>query len=340
VDISNFFVRSNLPKLHLLDLFGNFRISLWDHLASQTTLLTTLSLQVSQSPPPPTLTASQLFSIHASNPNLQQLTLSDTTLPSDASESTIKVSLRDLKLLSLKGEFRYLFGLLRQLVLPAALDKMHLTVFYPTVEDISQTLGSYIQGRFQRDARFQDRLHVFSAITPGCVSISVDAVWDHFAAPAPTPPCVAVSAVLPHTDALEQVLIGLIAPIPGERVVSFDFDSDMELPEEVFFMMPNIEMLHLVGTKLSEGFLQPNRDGPRANTKLIPSLQSLCLEDFTLNNGDWGHLTTYSAHQTSNDQIISLEVTGNSPYMDPGVVDEVEDLVDECIIIVANPSGK
>jgi len=46
----------------------------------------------------------------------------------------------------------------------------------------------------------------------------------------------------------------------------------MELPEEVFVMMPYIRVLHLIGAELSEGFLQPNQDGPRVNTKLIPSL--------------------------------------------------------------------
>ena len=333
VDISNFFVRSNFPRLHLLNLLGTFRISSWDHLASQTTLLTTLSLQIYRSPLSLTPTTSQLFSIFASNPNLQQLTLSEMALPSDANGSTLKVSLRNLKLLSLTGEFRYVFGLLRQLVLPEALDTMHLTVTYPTVEDISQTLGSYMQDRFRRDARFQGRLHVFSVAYPGSTSVSVGV--------GTAPPYARVSVVLPLPGEMErQLLIGLVAPIPGECVVSFDFDSDMELPEEVFLMMPNIQKLHLLRAKLSEGFLQPNPDGPRANTKLLPSLRSLWLEDVSLDDGDWDHLTRYLVHQTSDNQIISLEVTGDSPYMDPEVVCEVKDLVDELITTVASPSSE
>jgi len=101
VDISNFFARSRLSKLHLLDLSGNFRISSWDYLTSQTTLLTILSLQIDESPPSPTPTTSN--SILASNPNLQQLTLSDAALSSDVNGSTLKMSLRNLKLLSLGG---------------------------------------------------------------------------------------------------------------------------------------------------------------------------------------------------------------------------------------------
>ena len=331
VDISNFFVRSNLPRLHLLDLFGNFRISSWDNLVSRTTLLTTLSLRISQSSSP-TPTMSQLFSILASNPNLQQLALSDAAIPSDANGSALKVSLQNLKLLYLKGDFGFLFGLLCQLVLPEALDSMHLTVFYPTQEDVSQSLGSYMQDHFRRDARFRGRLYLSSEASPGSILISVGAVWDRFAASAPTPPDVTVWVVLPRTETMDQLFIGLIAPIPGENVVAFDFDSGMELPEEVFFMMPNIQTLDLIRAELSEGFLRPNPDGPRANMKLFPSLQSLRLESFTLNNGDWGHLTRYLVHQTSDNQIISLEVAGDSPDMDPEVVGEVEDLVDEFVI--------
>jgi len=58
VDISNFFSRSHLSRLRLLDLGGDFWISSWDWLASRTTLLTSLSLDFDSAnhhPPRPRL---------------------------------------------------------------------------------------------------------------------------------------------------------------------------------------------------------------------------------------------------------------------------------------------
>jgi len=137
----------------------------------------------------------------------------------------------------------------------------------------------------------------------------------------------------PH--GLEQLVIDLIAPIPGGNVVSFATDSIATLPEEVFFMMPNIETLHASNVELSKGFLQPNPDGPHANAKFLPSLQSLWLKGFTLKDDDLGHLTTYLMHQTSDN---SLEVTGDSPYVHPGVAKEIRGLVNEFSITVADAS--
>jgi len=136
----------------------------------------------------------------------------------------------------------------------------------------------------------------------------------------------------PHR--LEQLVINLIAPIPGGNVVSFATDSIATLPEEVFFMMPNIETFQVSNVELSKGFLQPNPDGLRANAKFLPSLQSLWLKDFTLEDGDWGHLTTYLVHQTSDNQTISLDMTGDSPYVHPGVAEEIKGLVKEFTVTV------
>ena len=142
------------------------------------------------------------------------------------------------------------------------------------------------------------------------------------------------SVGLPPPDVMEQLLIDLIALIPGGARHILRFRIRHGLPEEVFFMMPNIRVLRLVGAELSEGCLQPNPDGPHANTKLLPFLRSLFLEDVNLNDGDRGPLTTYLVYQTSDSQIIRLEVIGDFPYTDPGVVDEVKGLVEEFSITV------
>ena len=268
-----------------------------------------------------------MISILRSNPNLQELRLSDTSLPNDTDGSTSKVSLRDLKTLELTGEIRHLSRLLQRLILPPTLDKIHLTGSDPTMEDISQTLAPYMQDYFRRDARFQTPLEVYSSSSyNGFIAISVQATapvtWASFAVnPSGVPP----------PDVLEQFFINLIAPIPREPVVSFTASLDMKLPEELLFVMPNIETLSIRHTELSKGFLQPDPDRPHAKTKLLPSLRSLSLEYISLGDDGWGHLTTYLAHQTSNGQIISLQVSGDVPRIPAEVVDEIKDLVGEFI---------
>ena len=330
VDVSNFFAQSRLSKLRFLSLSGNIRISSWDGLASWTTLLVSLSLPTGEFPTPPTITISQLFQILASNPNLQELTLADTALPDDAEGSALQVPLPNLKLLSLTGDFRRLFGVLSRLILPETLDDLYLIGFDPTVEDISQTLAPYIRNYFQRDSRFQSRLGVYSVSAPGSTSISVNVLHPQQAAEsAQKRPFVTFTMVLDDLlplEAQEQLLVDLIALTPREHVVLFDVDLNMKPPEGLFFAMPNVETLHLSNVELSEGFLQPNPDGPHANKKLLPSLQSLYLETVGLEDDDWGHLTAYLAHQTSDNQLISLDIF-DAPRISPTVVDEIEGLV-------------
>ena len=330
VDVLLFFT-SSLSRLHLLILGGNFWISSWDRLTSRTTLLTAMDLDFSGSSPSPTPTTSQLFSILASNPNIQELRLSDSALPDDAHGSTLKVPLRNLKMLSLSGEFRHLFELLHRLVLPQALDEMHLCGSNPTLEDISQTFAPYIRDYFQRDIRFQDKLEIFSFSSLGFISIRVGVVRAQATAPAPWASfMVGLSATAP-LNVPERFLVRLIAPFPREPVVSFDATLDFELPEELLLTMPNIETLRIRGVKLSKGFLQPDPDGPHAGMKLLPSLRSLSLKTIYLDDGNWGDLTTYLGHQTSDGQIISLRMSGNLPYIPSEVVDEIKGLVGEFV---------
>ena len=332
VDISNFFIRSSLSMLRLLDLGGSFWISSWDCLAPRTTLLTALSLEITTSPPSPTIPTSQLFSILTSNPNLRELRLSGVALPNDADASPLKVQLRDLKTLSLRGECRHLFGLLHRLILPEVLDDIRLGISNPTVEEISQTFGPYLRGHFLRDSRFQDKLGVYPSSFHGFISISVGIAPAPTTMPALQAPWVQLSVTLTdqHPDVLEQLFIDLIALIPLERVVSLGTNGNTKLPDELLCMMPNIETMHISHAKLVRGFLQPNPDGPYATTKLLPSLRLLRLRHIVLHDDDdWGHLTTYLAHQTSDGQTISLEVIGQFPCDSPEVLNGIKGLVKE-----------
>jgi len=329
VNVSNFFAQSRLSRLRSLDLYGNFWVSPWDWLASRTTLLTTLSLDLDPFPPSPTPAATQLSSILSSNPNLQELILSDAALPDDVNGFTLKLPLRQLKMLSLSGEFRRLFGLLRQLVLPEALDEISLDVSDSTVEDFSQTLGPYMRDYFRRDPRFQDRLGIYSCSSPRFTSISVRTRNPELVHGLPRVSLTVQPDLLPPS-AIELSLTNIIAPIPLEYIRSFHAGLGTKLSEELFFMMPNIEVLHISDMDLSEGFLQPNPDGPHANMKFLPSLRSLRLEDVLfMDEDDWGYLTTYLAHQTSDGQVISLEVVGGLQYVCLEAVGRIEGLVKE-----------
>jgi len=244
------------------------------------------------------------------------------------------VPLRNLNLLSLTGEFRRIFALLHRLAIPETLDSMYLSGFDCTMEEVNRTLVPYIRSHYRRDPRFQETLGVCSFSSPGSISISVNAIANHEIAPAAKPPTAAFTVVfadLAPPIALEHFLIDLVELIPREHVVSFNANALLytKPPEELFLMMPSVRTLYLSGVDVSNGFLQPNPDGPHANKKLLPSLRALHLEDVALSDVDWSHLTTYLAHQTSGGQTISLQVFGDSPYMSPEVVEEIKGLVEE-----------
>ena len=326
VDVSNFFARSHLSRLRILDLTTSFHISSWDYLAPRTTLLTTLRLEISRFPLLPTPTTSQLFSILTSNSNLRELRLSDAAIPDDTDGSTPKVSLQDLQILSLTGSLRRLVGLLHRLILPQALGEMRLTGYDPTLENISQILTPYMRDHFRRDTGFQDTLEVSSSFSCGFLSISVVGRAQS-AMPAPWVSLTMAPVDIPHPNMTEHLFINLIAPVPRESVVSFTIDLAVKLSEELLLTMPSIETLSVCNVELSKGFLQPNPEGMHSKKKLLPSLRSLSLGNITVHGGNWSHLTTYLAHQTSGDQVISLMMFGDYPSIHPEVANEIRDLV-------------
>ena len=119
-----------------------------------------------------------------------------------------------------------------------------------------------------------------------------------------------------------------MASVSLERVVHLE-TQDLEMREELFIAMPNIEVLMLQGVRLSDGFLQPDQAGPYAYAKLFPSLRLLRLEDVKADAG-WRPLVDYLIHQTSNGQAISLELMGGlADDLPLEVLEEVENLVEE-----------
>ena len=107
----------------------------------------------------------------------------------------------------------------------------------------------------------------------------------------------------------------------------------MDAVREIVPMMPKLQELHLTDALLSDGFLRPDPDGPLANTKLLPSLRRLHLEDTVVENDDWTPLLPYLAHQTSGGQIISLTLSGECFHICKDVVRGIESLVEELVLV-------
>jgi len=332
VDASNFFARSRFPKLSFLHLSKGVNFSSWECIGPHTTALTTLYLAIEDTSRDPT--TSQLLSILASNPRLQDLTLSKRAIPRDNGDgSTFQVPLHNLKKVYLSGPFHPIFRLLYRLDHPETMDEMTLVVSGCTVGDIMGTFGPYLRDYLQRDRRVRDGLGIFVNSYGQCVSIQ-----------ASTPRSVKgrirrvvlakFTAMLRENllpPAADKLCIDFAAFTPREQVVYFGGDLGMEAVRGIVPTMPEIKELHLTSAVLSDRFLQPHPNGPLANTKLLPSLRHLHLEDIVLDDDDWSPLLPYLAHQTSGGQVISLTLSGEPVHICKDVVNDIKGLVDEFI---------
>lgn len=329
LDVSNFFARTYLPRLRSLILYGAFIMPSWDHLAQRTTLLTTLSLDINNSPPPSTPTTRQLFSIIASNHGLQFLGLVGPAIPEDGGDGSVpQVTLRHLKNLFLRGDFRRVFSVLDRLAFPRPLNCIEVITFNSTAGGISRTLGPYLQRYFHHDCEPQDRLatRVHSSRTQLSIRVKTEDMVHN-----PSPFSAKFKASLAKNapyEALKNLCHDLVSFTPRKYAYIFDTNLPTTRLEDLLVAMPNIETLGLFDTKLSEGFLQPNPDGPHAKTKLLPSLRSLHMEDVTLIDNSWRPLTEYLAHQASDGRAITFRLEGDS-HMCPEVAKEIECLVKE-----------
>ena len=327
MDISNFFARVHLSKLRSLILSGNLMI-LWDHLARQTSLLTTMSFDCLNliSPPP---TTSQLFAILVSNPNLRVLSLDELTIPEeDGDGSVLQVTLPRLKRLSLTGDLHDVFRLLDRLFFPHPLEFIRLILSSPTADDTLRILGPYLRHYFQHDHESHGRLRIKTRFSLPRLLVQIETeekvdndspLWAEF------------EVTLSEIDDLHSLCHDLIASGPRESTRGLDTDLPTSRLEDLLVAMPNIETLQLHDVKLFEGFLQPDPSGPYSKARLLPSLRSLCLEGVTLVNNDWGPLTRYLAYRLSesNGETIRLTIRGLVPHLCPDVAKEIRDLVQE-----------
>ena len=326
-DVSDFFSRVYLPKLRSLLLHGPLRMPSWDLLARQTTLLTTLSINITFGTFP---TISQLFSILASNPGLQMLSLSGPAVPGGGGDGPMpQVELRHLKKLHLNGTLRHVLTVLDRLSFPRPLDSISLITSNCTAEDVSQAFVPYLKLYLRPDRGLPYKLTVEASPSYDRASIRIRTEDE---ADMYTPFSATFTANLGENVPeiiLQNLCHDFIASIPQERVWNFNTNLPPNQLEELLVAMPNTETLVLSDVVLSEGFLQPSQDGPYAGKKLVPSLRSLRLKDLTLSDGSWKPLVTYLDHQTSDSKPISLGISGFVvPHMCPEVEREIEDMVE------------
>jgi len=302
LDISKFLARHRFPKPRILHLSTGAKVTSWDHLKIQATSLTSLSLELPRATGGPT--TSQLLSILASYPNLQDLSLCEAMIPNDVGDgSTFRVPLCRLRGLRLTGDCRHVFRLLQRLEYPDKLEwvYLHLKGCKGTVD--SEFLEPYLRDRIRRDGRFWGRLGIQTSCTDDSISFCIG-VLDELDTMTMLPgfgyPSVSFWAVfrgvLPQVTG-EKIHSNLIAAAPREHVVHFMGEPSTNAMRDLFVTMPNIDNLLLMESVVSDAFLRPD---PLSHTKLLPSLRHLCLDSFTLqNHDDWGPLIAYLAYRSS-----------------------------------------
>jgi len=323
VDVSKFFARYRFPKLWSLHLSG-VKISSWELLGLHTTALTTLYIANHHSVRVPT--TSQLLSILASNPRLQSITLTNAILPDDEDGST-RVPLHQLKVLSLADDIHPTLWLLCRLDHPETMDKITLDLDSCTVEDITGTLGPYVQEHLRRDEKSRDRLGLFVKSLDDIISIQASAEG-------PTGGVTFATFTATLLEELpsrvrDELCTDFVAHTPGGRVVYFGGDLSMDALRGIVPAMPKIEELHLVSLSLSEGFMQ--LAGPLANTKPFSSLRRLRLDGVILSRDGWGPLLPLLEQQASGGQPISLTITNAYTHICRDVVRDIESLVEQFI---------
>jgi len=344
VDVSDFFARHCFPKLRDLYLFGNFKVSCWDHLKSATAALTDLCIDQNTIRPTVVPTTSQILSLLASNPNIRFLALRRLIVSDDSgNDSKFLVPLRRLERLCLIGTFHDIFPILHRLELPKRIESASLEFYNCKFEEAYEIIGPYIRNYLQRDPRFRNRLEISTLYSSYSTSISTIAVaaeyWGPNLPPQVDSPCAAFKIGLSRrvpSNLRRKLNIKILALLPLESIVSFK--TNLRATEEVLVVVPNLEVLHLVGPGVSNGFLLPDPDGPNAHKKLLPHLRWLKLEDPKALDGDWNPLITYLTHQTSDGQTVSLDVF-DEIHICPEMVEQIDDLVEE-FNLAPDPEGR
>ena len=322
VNVSRFFTYNRSRKLQHLEL-TNCTISSWDCLTSQTVLLTTLVLHLSDLSPIPTTT--QLFSILASSPALRKVALTGCSVPNDCDEDPApQLSLRHLEELKLAGRAHDISRLLLRLDHPEHMHHLDITLDYCAVEDISNDIGPYLRDYLRRRGWSQNKLGLYISsenriilrvgdVGGLCPSTPVSERMVPFVA-------ITIDSVqTPPDDSRERIILDLIAHTPQDEIVYLRTYGNPTVMGSIYTRLPNLRALYAGTIPLSAVF--PKRS--IRDNGILPFLQHIFLERVVSDGGDWTPLTTFLSRRASLD---SLEIF-NSSYMRPGEAEDMEQVV-------------
>ena len=328
VDISDFFAHYRFPRLQRLELCDCI-ITSWDLLTSRTTALTSLTLHFSRPSSAPT--ASQLFSILASNPSLRKVSLSKHAIPAGGGgETPSRVSLHHLKELELDGGSRHIVGLLRRLDHPRNVD-LDITLCDHMVADIPRIFGPYLRDYLRRRDRSPTGLGL-SISRVGCLSKLhiCDAGGIDLSTPVWTQIAPFVVIANRSQDAwsrpMAKVFLNLVSYTPRDEVVYFRSWNEPAVMEDTSARFPKLKALHSGFMPLPAIFPGSNLD---RNEGIPTSLKHIRLEQPVLEGCDWGPLTNYLACRSSSGNRLDSLTLDRSPRMCLEVEEHIRSMVRE-----------
>ena len=309
VDVSDFFVYYRFPKLRRLHLsYCTTSSPSWDYLASRTSVLTTLALDLILPTPAPT--TPQLLSILASNPTLQKVVLIRRAVPDDGGgSSSFRVQLHHLNKLHLQGGLQHILRLLHQLDYPRNMKKLTLELHNCDVADISQIIGPYLRDHLQHHDRPRKglNLYVSSSYSTRGSSIVILRVGDAGGINFSSPGHIDVLAEIiihlkriPDEDGLGRATFDFITHVPQEEVVYLETCNDLIAMENASTQFPNLRAL------------------------------SLNMASLSVDGGDWSPLINLLVHRMSFGNRLDTLVIANSrmrPEMEEGIRGMVRELV-------------
>ena len=332
VDVSNFFARHCFPKLRRLEL-KCCSTSSWDHLTSQTSVLTTLELDFID--PSPTPTTSQLLSILSSNPALRKVKLTNRAVPDDGGGrdgggmSSVRVHLPYLNKLRLDGGLQHVIRLLDKLDSPRNMDNLSLTLRHPDVTDISRIVGPYLRDHLQRRDRHQNgpNLRVSSGNRFGPWvgdAVGIDLSTQEVGR---INTFVTINVVLgeaPHRTVVERAALDLVTYTPLEEVIYFHTYRIPVVTDGVHARFSNLRTLLFTVVPLRATFPDPNLVD---TGRMFRSLEHLILEHVVVDNGDWSPLVTFLDRRVSSGNRLDTLSIKDSPRMRPEVMEGIRGMV-------------
>ena len=324
VHASRFFAYNRFPKLQRLDI-SNCMIVSWDLLASHTTALTKLTLDLSHLSPTPT--TSQLFSILTSNPTLKKVALTGCWVPDDGDKNpSPRVTLGYLEELKLVGRPHDVIKFLHRLDLPKRMENLDIILDYTTVKDISGTVGPYLRGYLRRRGRPEHGLGMYIS-SDSRVALHVgdtNSIDPSTMVSKRVVPFIAITINTPFGDLPERIILSLLSHTPREEIVYLQTNGNPTAMENIYSRFPNLRALHSKRVPLSAMFPKPTKDGDR---RVPPLLRHIFFERLVADDGNWTPLTAFVSRRARSGRRLDLLEIVRSSRMRQEVAEDIGTMV-------------